>query len=1022
MESINDYQVLNLIGQGGFASVYRAVCQTSGQEVAIKMVDKKKMNAKGMSSRVRQEVTIHSRLKHPSILQLITFFEDENYVYLVLELCEKGELGRYLRQSNAVFTESEARNIFQQVVSGLVYLHGHGIMHRDLTLANLMLTQQCNVKIGDFGLATQVQAGGQDRHVTMCGTPNFISPEVATRFGHGLETDIWGLGCLLYTLLVGTPPFDTTGVRSTLTKVVMADYSLPDGLSPEVQDLIAAMLKKNPLERIKLRDILNHPWIKSSHQQDSGINTMTTGFSSGSHSLASTGRPGPKPVQAFPLRVLPEYSEEVETNHATHQLSGGTNQHQHQHVPKQQHPNQHQQPHQLWSSDSGHPPSPPVKMKSNPQDLPAPLLPLKSKLSSLPFLAPVSRSETNRSDCSVFSSQPSIHRQYPPQTRSEEMDERSNYSAPGSVRTADGNLRGSRTSLQEVVINTEQNHHIYSQPTNQLNPPSEQYTSANRLHGGDPMAVFPDCYTSGGGYNYTSANRPNTEQQQQNYAYAKHPQYYTSTNRRPSSPVTAGNAGGGERVQIPIPTVVASTGHSQPQRPALIPVGFGPSGHRPPPQPPPLQPPQPSNANNNNGGRRIDDVVGGPLSTQRLRAIRQKTKNAVANILPNGDVCLEFIKVERGEERVIDVMQISADGQRVVVFRPGKEDRKVRSSPTPIPPGGADAIYSYTSLPEKLWKKYMYAAKYVSLVKATTPKITLYTSKAKCYLMENSPADFVAYFDSGAKVTLTDERSVKFIDANGRNHNFSYPVYSEVPSVCTLYIDHFHTCLQHCKRTEQLLGQIAGDSVESAHPPTFPVIIGRKPAWVSSSGGTAQDSAGQTSGNNSLEKENRPPQVNNLNSFKGSIFSTAPTPPSQSQPVSGRNNPITAPLTSSTGTGPARPPSSSTDRDTLCEGKGASVRSNSNVSRTLRIPDVGVARLLQDGSVQVDYKDGTALVVKTSNSRVDYYQPNPGGKGGGWRSFDHNNLAPEVKQKLSHVPHFLAQLMALGHPGMEIDR
>ena len=78
--------------------------------------------------------------------------------------------------------------------------------------------QDLNVKIGDFGLATQLHSP-QERHLTMCGTPNFISPEVATRSSHGLEADIWGLGCLLYTLLVGTPPFDTTGVRSTLTKV-----------------------------------------------------------------------------------------------------------------------------------------------------------------------------------------------------------------------------------------------------------------------------------------------------------------------------------------------------------------------------------------------------------------------------------------------------------------------------------------------------------------------------------------------------------------------------------------------------------------------------------------------------------------------------------------------------------------------------------------------------------------------------------------------------------------------------------
>lgn len=98
----------------------------------------------------------------------------------------------------------------------------------------------------------------------MCGTPNFISPEVASRSSHGLEADVWGLGCLLYTLLVGRPPFETAGVKSTLTRVVMDDYRLPSYLSPEAKDLINCLLQKNPKDRIGLEQILEHPFIKRS--------------------------------------------------------------------------------------------------------------------------------------------------------------------------------------------------------------------------------------------------------------------------------------------------------------------------------------------------------------------------------------------------------------------------------------------------------------------------------------------------------------------------------------------------------------------------------------------------------------------------------------------------------------------------------------------------------------------------------------------------------------------------------------
>ncbi|XP_053974989.1 serine/threonine-protein kinase PLK4 [Hylaeus volcanicus] len=260
-EQIEDYEVLNLLGKGGFASVYRAKCLRSGIEVAIKMIDKKLMQAAGMVGRVRQEVAIHSRLKHPAVLELYTFFEDANYVYLVLELCHNGELQRFLKiQGSHALPEEHAGRIIRQVVQGLLYLHSHQILHRDMSLSNLLLTRDMQVKIADFGLATQLTRP-DEKHLTMCGTPNYISPEIATRSSHGLEADVWSLGCMLYTLLVGKPPFDTDAVKSTLTRVVMADYVMPAYLSDNAKDLIDKLLKKNPKDRIRLRDISKHPFI-----------------------------------------------------------------------------------------------------------------------------------------------------------------------------------------------------------------------------------------------------------------------------------------------------------------------------------------------------------------------------------------------------------------------------------------------------------------------------------------------------------------------------------------------------------------------------------------------------------------------------------------------------------------------------------------------------------------------------------------------------------------------------------------
>lgn len=182
------------------------------------------MQAAGMVNRVLQEVSIHSRLKHPSILELYTFFEDIDYVYLVLQLAQNGELQRYLREQKKIMNELEAANVLKQVVDGLLYLHSHRIVHRDISLSNLLLTHEMHIKIADFGLATLDHPGQE--HKTLCGTPNYLAPEVASRTSHGLPADVWGLGCMLYTLLVGRPPFDTDAVKTTLARVIIADFTV----------------------------------------------------------------------------------------------------------------------------------------------------------------------------------------------------------------------------------------------------------------------------------------------------------------------------------------------------------------------------------------------------------------------------------------------------------------------------------------------------------------------------------------------------------------------------------------------------------------------------------------------------------------------------------------------------------------------------------------------------------------------------------------------------------------------------
>lgn len=292
------YKITQVLGKGGFATVYKAICLSNNQEVAIKMVrilkitqkflhttkfrlqiDKAKMTASNMTERVRQEVGIHARLKHPSILELYTFFEDTNHVYLILELAHNGTLHRFITERQKSLTEFESANIMSQVVNGLLYLHSNNIMHRDISMSNLLLTASMHIRISDFGLATQINGSNANTNSTLCGTPNYISPEVASRSSHGLKTDVWSLGCLLFTILVGRPPFDTNGVKSTLTQVVMGNYTIPEHISTEARDLLQRLLCKDPIKRLEIHQVMSHPFMLKFNQNaatDSGVMTFSS--------------------------------------------------------------------------------------------------------------------------------------------------------------------------------------------------------------------------------------------------------------------------------------------------------------------------------------------------------------------------------------------------------------------------------------------------------------------------------------------------------------------------------------------------------------------------------------------------------------------------------------------------------------------------------------------------------------------------------------------------------------------------
>ena len=209
---------------------------------------------------MQQEISIHRRLRHPSLLSLLESFEDSAFYYLVTEYCSRGELFAFLAQRGEPLSEWETRAFFRQVVDGLYYLHSHGVIHRDMKLSNVLLTDSFAVKIADFGLAVQLDAAGDEQR-TICGTPNYLSPEVVLRQPYGLSTDVWSLGCLLFHFLVGRPPFESASVPDTLAKIRRGDYSIPPTVPPSAADLIRRLLTVDARARPTLADVLAHPFL-----------------------------------------------------------------------------------------------------------------------------------------------------------------------------------------------------------------------------------------------------------------------------------------------------------------------------------------------------------------------------------------------------------------------------------------------------------------------------------------------------------------------------------------------------------------------------------------------------------------------------------------------------------------------------------------------------------------------------------------------------------------------------------------
>uniref|UniRef100_A0A3B4GX07 Serine/threonine-protein kinase BRSK2-like n=1 Tax=Pundamilia nyererei TaxID=303518 RepID=A0A3B4GX07_9CICH len=254
---VGPYRLEKTLGKGQTGLVKLGVHCITGQKVAIKIVNREKLS-ESVLMKVEREIAILKLIEHPHVLKLHDVYENNKYLYLVLEHVSGGELFDYLVKKGRL-TPKEARKFFRQIISALDFCHSHSICHRDLKPENLLLDEKNNIRIADFGMASlQV---GDSLLETSCGSPHYACPEVIRGEKYdGRRADVWSCGVILFALLVGALPFDHDNLRQLLEKVKSGVFHMPHFIPPDCQALLKGMIEVNSDKRLTLEAIQKHPW------------------------------------------------------------------------------------------------------------------------------------------------------------------------------------------------------------------------------------------------------------------------------------------------------------------------------------------------------------------------------------------------------------------------------------------------------------------------------------------------------------------------------------------------------------------------------------------------------------------------------------------------------------------------------------------------------------------------------------------------------------------------------------------
>lgn len=259
------YELRRLLGVGAFAKVYHATSvDDTHQSVALKAVSKNKVLNGGFAANVEREISIMRRLHHPNIINLFEVLATKTKIYFVMEFAAGGELFHEVA-GKVRLTEETARFYFRQLISAVKHCHSRGVFHRDLKLDNLLLDEDGNLKVSDFGLSAvtgQIRPDGLLH--TVCGTPTYVAPEILAKRGYdGAKVDLWSCGVVLFALIAGYLPFNDYNPSVLYRKIYRGQFRFPRWISHDLRFLLSRLLDTNPKTRITVDEIYKDTWFNA---------------------------------------------------------------------------------------------------------------------------------------------------------------------------------------------------------------------------------------------------------------------------------------------------------------------------------------------------------------------------------------------------------------------------------------------------------------------------------------------------------------------------------------------------------------------------------------------------------------------------------------------------------------------------------------------------------------------------------------------------------------------------------------